>query len=174
MDNCIGPKVGVASRRVLKRSQSMMSITGAFAAAGSAGAAAKAAAEGPVDEAAAAAEREREAEASQAEAARQEAERRRLAREQRLARCEPGHTPAPTTSRMSPSDRPHARYGQVYDESQSIFAEYRSLRSEYDRKWGVQRHRRQHSPAEVELRAPKLKPKPKPSPKPKPKPKPKP
>ena len=160
MDNCIGPKVGVASRRVLKRSQSMMSVTGAFAAAGSAGAAAKA-------------EREREAEASQAEAARQEAERRRLAREQRLARCDPGHTPAPT-SRMSPSDRPHARYGQVYDESQSIFAEYRSLRSEYDRKWGVQRHRRQHGPAEVELRAPKLKPKPKPSPKPKPKPKPKP
>ena len=67
---------------------------------------------------------------------------------------------------MSPSDRPHARYGQVYDESQSIFAEYRSLRSEYDRKWGVQRHRRQHGQAEVELRAPKLKPKPKPSPKP--------
>ena len=57
--------------------------------------AAAAAAAGPVDEEAAAAERERQAEESRVEAARLEAERVKLAREQRLLRFGPNPSPSP-------------------------------------------------------------------------------
>ena len=111
VDNCIGPKVGVSSRRLLKHSKSMMATAATFSAAGTTGVAAKiaarAAAMAKMAAATKAAEATEAAEGEEVAAARAEERSAEAAHEEESRRVEA------VRLERERRERRLARYGQV-------------------------------------------------------------